>query len=88
MKSFPFLRTGLTRTESPKQIKEEADKIELPLFLIMNGVPELMVENATLDQLSVLEECVIRKKASDKRVSDSYVTQIGVVRALGGDKSK
>lgn len=82
---IPFLTRGLTRTKSPKQIKEEADKIELPLFLILNGIPERMVDHATLDQLLILQEIVSRKKFSANRDSDANVIQTGVAHAFGSD---
>ncbi|ORN23805.1 hypothetical protein [Lentilactobacillus parabuchneri] len=85
IKSFPFLRTGLTRNKSTREIKREADLLELPFFLILNGVPEHMVAHADADQLALLQELVIRKKLSGE-LPDSLTTQAGVAKALNGGK--
>ena len=67
----PFLQKGLTRQLNQREVEREADKLWLPLFLISNGIPESMVGPATKDQLAVLEEIVVRKKTSEKDVSDA-----------------
>lgn len=86
-KSVPFLQSGLTRNKNDLEIQKEADKLWLPFYLILNGVPENMVSMATTDQLRVLEELVTRKKTSEKYVSDTGVIQVGVARAFGGGQS-
>ncbi|PAK60571.1 hypothetical protein B9K02_00385 [Lentilactobacillus kefiri] len=59
--------------------------LELPFFLILNGVPEHMVVHADADQLALLQELVIRKKLSGE-LPDSLTTQAGVAKALNGGK--
>ncbi|OFA10748.1 hypothetical protein LASUN_12980 [Lentilactobacillus sunkii] len=84
---FPFCKRGLTRSITRKEMKTEADKLELPFFLVLNGVPERMVAHATANQLAILEELVYRKKFTGS-APDSLSTQIGVAKAFGGDDKK
>ena len=84
MQFTPFLRTGLTRQKNDFEIKAEADQLELPFYLILNGVPERMVALATEDQLALLRELVVRKKTSDKTYSDMFSMQMAIGRAFGG----
>lgn len=83
MQSIPFLATGLTRTLSKKEVDEQANELWLPMYLIMNGIPEKYVEHATKDGLSILEKIVVMKKTSSEVVSDAVTNKAGIGMAFG-----
>lgn len=85
-KVWNFLQKGLTDNLSKQEIKREADKIELPFFLITHGVPKDLINSSTIDEMRVYEE-LIQRQMIDKVKIDSVSTQIGIVKAFGGDKS-
>lgn len=76
---------GLTGKLSKKQIKRKADALERPLRLAMKGVPLELVDHATSDQLSVIEEVVNRITEENIKIN-SIATNNGLAMAFGAKK--
>lgn len=67
------------------QIKRKADALERQLRLVMHGIPIELVDHATSDQLSVMEEIVNRDLESQFKIKEA-ATSNGIGIAFGGKK--
>lgn len=67
------------------QIEHKADALERQLRLVMHGVPIELVDHATGDQLSVMEEIVNRDLESQFKIKEA-ATSNGIGIAFGGKK--
>lgn len=83
LRCLTFLAKHQKETLNKKQIKAKADSLELPVRLIMHGIPESWVDRATADQLMVLWE-IIRRDDKNNFDITSYATANGVGLAFGG----
>lgn len=55
-----FLLKNSRQKLGNREIERQADYVELPLRLIMHGIPERLVKNATPDQLLIMAKVVER----------------------------
>lgn len=82
---FNFLQNGLTKHKTDKEIKRQADYLERPVLLLMHGFPAELVNNATVDELRVLEEIDARNIKENVKFNSAAVAK-GVAMLFGKDK--
>lgn len=82
---FNFLQNGLTKHLSDKQVRKKADILERPVRLLMHGFPPELVNNATVDELRVLEEIDARNIKENVEVNSAAVAK-GIAMLFGKDK--
>lgn len=76
---------GLQGSYSQAKVKRKADALERQLRLVMHGIPLELVDHATSDQLSVMEEIVNRDLESQFKLKEA-ATSNGIGIAFGGRK--
>lgn len=67
-----------------QELKDTAEIAEIPIRLMMHGVPRDMVEHATMDQIRVLWQIYLEDLKTQQMFNRSAVNQ-GVNASLGGD---
>lgn len=80
---FNFLQSNLRGTLEEFQIEQRAKDpyIEIPVRLVMHGIPVSWVEKATMDQLLIFWKIMQNDQHSDEI---TYANGIGL--AFGGNK--
>lgn len=78
------MQKTLTSHLTEQEINDTADLVEIPLRLIMHGIPRDLVENATRDQIEVLWKVFERDQKEQMLVERAAVNQ-GVNASFGGD---
>lgn len=84
-KLLAFWQTCLTSNTNEAEIKEQADLIELPVRLMMHGVPPELVGHATAEQLQVLLE-IYKRDQKDGLELKGTATAYGIGLSFGGKK--
>ena len=58
------------------QLEEQADYSEIPLRLIMHGVPEKLVKHATPDQLMIMLKIVTRDMDQQAIINANHISEL------------